>query len=525
MPKEKLGLYFGSENISIVELSGTQLKRSLRIPLPQDIRSQGLVPGASSAAVSSEVRLVALLSEALRNSRIEARKTFLGLSNREQFIRGFQMLLLTKLEMDAGVLFEVKKYIPFKTEDLVFDYQRRSLRKSSKMDILFVATTRNSIEASQAILNQAGLKVASAEPAALALLRILASTKQFDPKLSFGLVAMQAREAEFTIVTQGFPSFSREINLLPGAEALESAEVNPERVLMARLASEVRVSLDFFRRQFSGAPVDKILFLSKNTPLQEQLILNLSQDLGLPVERVQLEKDKQADGLEDLDGLRAYALALKDTFKLNLGIDLAKKKAFRPAVIEEPLKKTKPYAFNFTFSGIPKVTVAITLVILALAYGLPLSRISQVNLKLAKLGKDVQAALLPALKGMDTAALKNRRENYISKINIIEKLVNSRARITHFWGALPAALRPGLWLENLNISISPERQSISLRGAVYLKNEDAELEAAHAFHRELKDNPNFMRGLKNLELKYITKSQVRVGSENYEVTYFDISGS
>lgn len=525
MPKEKLGLYFGSENISIVELAGAQLKRSLRIPLPQDIKSQGLAPGASSAAISSEVRLVALLSEALRNHHIEAKKTFLGLSNREQFIRGFQMLLLTRLEMDAGVLFEVKKYIPFKTEDLVFDYQRRSLKKSSKMDILFVATTRNGLEASQAVLNQAGLKIASAEPAALALLRILASTRQFDPKLSFGLVAMQAREAEFTIVTQGFPSFSREINLLPGSEALESAEVNPEKVLISRLSSEVRVSLDFFRRQFSGASVDKILFLSKNTPLQEQLILNLSQDLGLPVERVELEKDKQADSLEDLDGLRAYALALKDAFKLNLGIDLAKKKAFRPVVIEEPIEKTKPSAFNFTISRIPKRTVTIVLVMLALAYGLPISRINQADSKLAQLRKDTQAALLPALKGLDTEALKNRRENYISKINIIEKLVNSRARITPYWEALPAALKPGLWLENLSISISEGRQSISLRGAVYLENEDAELEAAHAFHRKLKDNPDFMRGLKNLELRYITKGQVRVGSENYGVIYFDISGS
>src|SRR3989338_6915472 len=168
MDNKKLGIYFGSENLSLVEVAGARVRSALRLPLPPDMGASGRPPAitgeAPSIAVPSDVKLAALISGVLRDNRIEAKKTILGLSSRDQFIRGFQMLLLSKQEMETGVLFEIKKYISSKTEDLAFDYQRRSIKKSSKMDILFVAANRNSLKASRAILNQAGLEVAAVEP-------------------------------------------------------------------------------------------------------------------------------------------------------------------------------------------------------------------------------------------------------------------------------------------------------------------------------------------------------------------------
>lgn len=526
MANKKIGIYFGSENLSLVEVVGAQVKCAVRLPLPPDMGASGkaaAVGEATSIAVPSDVKLVALIAEALRDNRIEAKKTILGLSSRDQFIRGFQMLLLSKQEMDAGVLFEIKKYISSKTEDLAFDYQRRSIKKSSKMDILFVAANRNSLEASRAILNQAGLEVASVEPAALALLRILSFNKQFDPKLSFALVAIEGADAELTIVNNGFPCFSRDINLLPSSGTLESVEAEEKRTMVGRLTSEIRVSLDFFRRQFSGSPIGKILFLSKNTPMQEELILGLSEDLGLPVERVELEKNKETGTLQDLDALKAYALALKDTVKINLSVDLAKKRALRPAVIiEEAPKELKPFILNF---AILKLPVGIILALLALAYCWPLGELNKVNTKLVQLRKDAETALLSNLRGFSLEALESEKQNYIKKVNIIEKLVSSRVKLTPSWNVVPQALEKGVWLENLRISISEGRQSLSIQGAVYLGDEGAEFEAAHAFHQKLLHNPDFMRGLKKLELTSINKGQVRVGNENYAVTHFDISGN
>lgn len=524
MAVKRLGIYFGKKNVSIVEVSGTHIAEAFCLPLAgvnltdksRDELNEGF------PAVSDEIQIVAKIKASIRDRRIQAKKACLGLANKDQFIRGFQMLLLSKSEMDLGVLFEVKKHIPFQTEDLLFDYQRRIDKKSSKMDILFVAATKNSLDASAAILSQAGFGLAAVEPAGFALIRLLGLTKQFNPKLSFALVAIDGPCAEFSIVDKNFPCFSRDINLLPPSGALESVEAKEARTVVERLTSEIRISLDFFRRQFSGSSIAKLFFLSKNTPMQEELILGLSGDLGLPVERVELEKNKEAGALADLDAFKAYALALRDTVKINLSVDLAKRKAFRPAVVEEAPRAAKPFVFNL---GMLKGPLSIVLVLLALGYGWPLGELNKANNKLVQLRRDVETTLLLELRGSSLEALESKKQNYIKRADIIEKLVSPRVRLTSSWNAVPQALEKGMWLEGLAISISEGRQSLSVKGAVYLGDEGAEFEAAHAFHQKLLHNSDFMRGLKKLELTSINKDQVLVGNENYAVTYFDISGN
>jgi len=524
MAVRRLGIYFGKEKISIVEVLGTHITEAFCLPLAginltdksQDALNEGL------PIVSDEIQLVAKIKASIRDRRIQARKACLGLANKDQFIRGFQMLLLSKSEMDLGVLFEVKKHIPFKTEDLLFDYQRRIDKKSSKMDILFVAATKNSLDTNAAILTQAGFELRAVEPAGFALIRLLSLTKQFNPKLSFALVAIDGPYAEFSIVDKNFPCFSRDINLLPPSGTLESVEAEEAGAVVKRLTSEIRVSLDFFRRQFSGSLIAKLFFLSKNTPMQEELILALSDDLGLPVERVELEKNKETEALGDLDGFRAYALALKDAVKINLSVDLAKRRAFRPAVVEEAPKEVKPFVFNL---GMLKGPVSIVLVLIALGYGWPLIEFNKANIKLVQLRKDIETALLPNLQGFSLDALKSEKQNYTNKVNIIEKLISPGVRLTPSWNVVPQVIEKGVWLENLVISISEGRQSVSIRGAVYLGDEGAEFEATHAFHKKLKHNSDFMRGFKNLELNSINRSQIQAGRESYAVTYFDISGN
>ena len=524
MSVKRLGIYFGKEKLSIVEVSGTHITESFCLPLAgmdltdksQDTLNEGF------PIVSEEIQLVAKIKASIRDRRIQARKACLGLAEKDQFIRGFQMLLLSKSEMDLGVLFEVKKYIPFKTEDLLFDYQRRIDKKSSKMDILFVAATKNSLDTNVAILTQAGFELAAVEPAGFALSRLILLTKQFNPKLSFALVAIDGTYAEFSIVDKNFPCFSRDINLLPHSEVLESVEAKEARSVVERLTSEIRVSLDFFRRQFSGSSIAKLFFLSKDTPMQEELILALSEDLGLPVERVELEKNKELEPLKDLDAFKAYALALKDAVKINLSVDLAKKKAFQTTVVEEAAREVKPFVFNLAMLKGP---LSIVLALLALSYGWPLIELNKSNIKLVQLRKEIETALLPNLHGFSLDGLKSEKQNYSDKVNIIGKLISSRVRLTPFWNVLPEALEKGMWLEKLEISISEDRRALSIKGAVYLGDEGAEFEAAHAFHKKLKNNPDFMRGFKNLELNSINRSPDQSGSESYTVAYFDISGN
>ena len=509
MAGKKLGIYFGKDSISIVEVAGTQVTSSAHLSLPEPGELQG-APGES--------RQITLIGDGLKENKIEAKKAFLGLSNKEQFIRGFQMLVLSKSEMDMGVLYEVKKYLPFKTDDLIFDYQHRINKGSSKMDILFVAVTKNGLDSNLAILNQAGLQITAVEPASFALLRVLALTKQLNPKASFALVTLEGADVEFTIIDRGFPCFSRDIKL-SAAPAIPEGSGPGEAAEVKRLASEIRVSLDYFRRQFSGSPVDKVLFLSK-MPMPGELISGLNEDLGLLVERVELERNKEANGLEDLGLLKAYALALKDKVKINLSVDLTRKKYVQPALEEAP-KEIKPAVLNIAMIKWPLI---LSLGLLAMAYIFPQFDINQANSRLNQLSKEVEGILPVQLRGAGLEALNKQKTDYADKLAILQKLVNSRFNLTPSLNAIPAALNQGLWLENISIILRDGLESLSLRGAVYLGEKDAELNAANSFYQKLKSSPDFMRGLRILELKSISEGQVQVGSEKYLVTYFDISG-
>ena len=97
MAVRRLGIYFGKEKISIVEVLGTHITEAFCLPLAginltdksQDALNEGL------PIVSDEIQLVAKIKASIRDRRIQARKACLGLANKDQFIRGFQMLLLS----------------------------------------------------------------------------------------------------------------------------------------------------------------------------------------------------------------------------------------------------------------------------------------------------------------------------------------------------------------------------------------------------------------------------------------------
>src|SRR3989339_475264 len=102
MAVKRLGIYFGKDKVSIVEVSGTHITKAFCLTdKSQDALNEGL------PIVSDEIQLVAKIKTSIRDRRIQARKACLGLANKDQFIRGFQMLLLSKSEMDLGVLVEV----------------------------------------------------------------------------------------------------------------------------------------------------------------------------------------------------------------------------------------------------------------------------------------------------------------------------------------------------------------------------------------------------------------------------------
>ena len=441
----------------------------------------------------------------------------LGLTSKDLFIRGFQIPSLAKSEIASGISFEARKYLPFKTEDLVFDYQHRLNKGIDKMDVLYMAANRSNFDYYLGLFKQAGIHLKAIESASFALIRIVSAAKQLDLKQSIAFMAIDDDlDMEFSIVNAGFPCFSRDVRLSRAQDAPATGS-GVEVVSQERLTSEVRVSLGYFRRQFSGCSVDKVILVAKN--VNSGLISELSKNLGIEVQLLDLDKNSALNGLVDLDALKACAVGLKDTIKVNLSVDLLKSRK------EYRLSAPKDIGSTFAFSlDMIKRPLLLAAVVLAAAYGFPLREQFNTAKNLERIKSAAESALAPAnLGALDLDGLGQRRAEYKKKLLFIQELIASRVSLTVSFNVLPETVRTGLWIEQFDLvaGVKDKAKSLLLKGAVYLGDKAREEEAIADFLSKLKESPDFMAGLNRLEITSTHDTQ----SGGHKITVFEISGS
>ena len=514
----KLGIYFGKDKIVAVELRGKDIIRQASLAIavaPDKAPTSGLTTQDNAQAnLSEEIRGF------LKQNKFSAREAVLGLTSKDLFIRGFQIPSLAKSEIASGISFEARKYLPFKTEDLVFDYQHRLNKGLDKMDIFYVAATRSNFDYYIGLFKQMGIHLKAIESASFALLRIISAAKQLDLKQSIAFMAIDDDlDMEFSIVNAGFPCFSRDVRLARAQDA-PSTGSGVEVVSQERLTSEIRVSLGYFRRQFSGSSVDKIILVAKNA--NPGLISELSKNLSIEVQLLELDKNSALNTLTDLDALKAGAVGLRDTIKVNLSVDLLKsRKEYRLSAPKDI--STPAPAFTLSFDTV-KRPLLLAAVVVGAAYGFPLPEQLSTAKNLERTKSEAESALASANLGvLDLDGLRQKRVEYKKKLLFIQELIASRAYLTVSFNVLPETVRTGLWIEQFDLSAPAKDKvkSLLLKGAIYLGDKAQEEEAIADFLKKLKESPDFMAGLSRLEITSTRNTQ----SNGYKITVFEISGS
>ena len=514
----KLGIYFGKSKITAVELRGKDVVRqaSLAIAAAPDKAPGGSPPAQDGA----QINLAEEIKGFLKDNNFNSKEAVLGLTSKDFFIRGFQIPSLAKSEIASGISFEARKYLPFKTEDLVFDYQHRLNKGLDKMDIFYVAATRSNFDYYIGLFKQMGIHLKAIESASFALLRIISAAKQLDLKQSIAFMAIDDDlDMEFSIVNAGFPCFSRDVRLTRAQDA-PSAGSGVEVVSQERLTSELRVSLGYFRRQFSGSSVDKIILVAKNANLG--LISELSKNLSIEVQLLELDKNSALSTLTDLDALKACAIGLRDIIKVNLSVDLLKsRKEYRLSAPKDVSASAPSLAFSFSMVKRPLLLAA---AVVAAAYGLPLPEQLKAAKNLERTRNEAESALAPAnLGAMDLDGLRQKKAGYKKKLLFIQELIASRSYLTMSFNVLPEAVKSGLWIEQFDLSapVKDKAKALLLKGAIYLGDKAREEEAIAVFLEKLKESPDFMAGLSRLEITSTRNTQ----SGEHKITVFEISGS
>lgn len=506
-----LGIYFGAKAVDVSEVEGNKLINSLQIPLT------GITDNELDEKVPADIKLVASFNDAFRRNKIKAKETTLCFSGEDLIIRAFEMPVLPKEEMHDAINFEAKKYMPFKTEELISDYQVELDNLNRTNVVLFMGIKKETFGRYFSIINQLNLKIISIEYSGFSVLRFL-KLSGINQKGTIGVLCLDSQgqdEINFTVLENGFPLFSRNMNLSIDMEAVDLERGLATSLFLDKLKSEIHVSLDYYQRKFSFKPM-KNIFVISNPDLRQDLEAFMVE-LGLTSKFVDIAKIIGKPMAYSSSFTKSYtcALAKKVDTKVKINLIETKLKADRAEAsggqvdIVALLKKIK-VDLRFVVAG--------ALICLAsFAYGLyqeiPLKqKMAVITSKWDKISK--------ANQGASYETLNASRIKYLKTLENLNRLIKGQLYITETLDIMPRSLPEGVWLTRFSFSNKEaDRADLTLEGMCYLDDSSEEFQAVNTFFNNLNMNLAFIKYFNDISIVSIDRGQFK----NTTLTTFLIS--
>ncbi|MDP2830794.1 MAG: pilus assembly protein PilM, partial [Candidatus Omnitrophota bacterium] len=279
-----LGIYFGIKDINLVETNGNKILNNIRLPHPK------LEISELEEKIPTDVRIIALLKDTFRSYRIKANDATFCISGQDLVIRTFEIPLLPQSELRGGVSFEAKKYIPFKLEDLDYDFQVLFNKKNKTSLVLFVGIKKEILASYISFAKQLNLKINALEYSAFSVLRFLKLAGFSDAgviaSLCFDLNSED--EASFTVFENGFSLFSRDFDFAGEPAGFEQTAESDLIQKQDKLKNEIRISFDYYKRKFPDKEVKNIFVVSDKE--SQQRLKSFFAEISIPVRFVETQK-------------------------------------------------------------------------------------------------------------------------------------------------------------------------------------------------------------------------------------------
>ena len=296
----KLGVFWGQDGLSFVEaMKGTPTHKAF-LSFSSFRDAQGAVP------VTQDARLLEEIQKTVRNNAFTSTDIYFSIPSKDIIVRWFVIPWMRPYEIQGVVAFEVRKYLPFPLEELVYTYYPSTITQSGmkQIGVVFVGIRKETFQYYARVLTQSGLNVIFCEPSSMSLLRVLVFRKALDPQQNTAILQINGDGGEIDIVSGGFVKFVRDFSLSSGGTA---AFQDTEDFARAKLYNEVRISLDFFNRQHSEE-VTRIIALT--TADNRGLANGLMEDLGSAVVPVDVSQMVGGADQVGVGALSAFGITL-----------------------------------------------------------------------------------------------------------------------------------------------------------------------------------------------------------------------
>jgi len=268
MAKEKkVGLYLGINSVGAAVVQGKDILSLGRFEFSS-------LEEAGGEIKNEDIRWEALINKTLREVSSEAKNIYVSLADRDFIFRPLEMPSMKRKEIESSLVYEIEKYIPFKIEELVWDYDYANFPKERKIGLSFIGIKEDNFERIKSILSRLELKAAMIEPSCVSLARVVKSVKKFAQFKNFALLDFTQAEAYLTFFQQDLPVFNRYLVVPKKKDTLD----------LDNFIEAVNFSFQYFKREFKNYKLDKFIIVGDSNV--DSLVPPLKEGLQVAIESV-----------------------------------------------------------------------------------------------------------------------------------------------------------------------------------------------------------------------------------------------
>jgi len=513
---DAIGLYVGARALYLVQLSGPARR-------PKIVRiGQVALETPLTADPQSFHGFAQLLRRLLQDNQLSAPAAQIGITSEAGIVRYFQMPKLPPRDQPTAIRFEAKKYLPFKLEELLSDFQVVIAKQDPNvMRVMFYAAKKDLVAQYLQVLKEAGITPRSIETSLSSLTRALRRTRQLEPGKTAALVFVDHDAASIAIVRDELVYLARNVTMLPaGAGGEEGAGATPTTTaegsaatLYAALLNEASVSVDYYRRRFASEPaVTKVLVSGEGIPAS--WLTELAGALELPVEPVEVGR-----GLLNGDQLTgnvavAFGLALRGLESGAVPINLL------PAELKPKAKSILPLV------GLEAGAMALLLILLYHVKSQPLQTLTA---QVEALRQQPAAAALGLSSGdLTVDHLQQLQRQRAAELRFLKSFMEANVPLAEILQALAEVTPPEIWLRHMiytntltALQGSPVKgeQALRIEGAAYHQEAGKGLEVVNQFV----DAVNSRKALSRVFGTFTLTTAQRNTLRQVDITSFELS--
>jgi type IV pilus assembly protein PilM len=211
-----VGLDIGTDHVRAAVLKSSSSAPTLaaygRVDMPMGAVVDGEIVDPS--AVSSAIR------ELWRQPGIKGRDVVTGVSNQKVVVRLIDLPFMEREELQGAIQYQAQDYIPIPIEDAILDFQiigdYMTPGDEHMMEVLLVAAQRDTVEATVAAVEGAGLKLAVIDVTSFAIVRStlgsglnVFSEDEEGPGEAIAVIHIGSGLTNIAVVEKGVPRFTR----------------------------------------------------------------------------------------------------------------------------------------------------------------------------------------------------------------------------------------------------------------------------------------------------------------------------